>query len=266
MSFEKKTTWAQAEVDCEILCTFLGDGWRLPTMEELELICEILHNNNLGDFQELIGYWSSKEHDKSKAWIYVFVDGFSTISDKTDNRFLRPVRTVNESSSSNLSESSLKQEPKKLTDKELVSKAVEIMKNAVSQNFNGKMFEDWMIKRFELKIENDKESSCPHYMIFEDYNMVEAHQANDLCSFFTETIDNAWNEFMWDVELEYNEDDDEYEEEYQRHYGSYIGVLDFWEMKYFRINGFGDCYDYDAEDLKEDDPDWSEDWFIKDNS
>ncbi len=46
-------------------CSNLGDGWRLPSFEELELIYNQLHLKGIGNFksQEFDFYWSNNEYE-----------------------------------------------------------------------------------------------------------------------------------------------------------------------------------------------------------
>ena len=52
----------------------LGSGWRLPTIEELELMYEKLHKKGIGNFHNDY-YWSSSENDTSYAWLQYFGSG-----------------------------------------------------------------------------------------------------------------------------------------------------------------------------------------------
>lgn len=61
-------TWGEAKKACEKL----GDGWRLPTIEELKFI--YVNRDKLGNFKADI-YWSSTEHVDDGAWYVDFRDG-----------------------------------------------------------------------------------------------------------------------------------------------------------------------------------------------
>lgn len=52
--FSEEITFEKA---CQI-CKDLGNGWRLPTSLELELMYEQLHKNGKGSFKDT-GYWES---------------------------------------------------------------------------------------------------------------------------------------------------------------------------------------------------------------
>jgi len=65
----------------------LGDGWRLPTIEELQAMYEA----------KIITegcYWSSTEYYSFFAWYYSFINGYSDIYFKTSTYRVRAVRTV----------------------------------------------------------------------------------------------------------------------------------------------------------------------------
>jgi hypothetical protein len=64
--FPEKLTWTEAKKNC----ASLGDGWRLPTIEELREI--FLHKNEIDGFKGQY-YWSCTEHeDIDLAWCYDF--------------------------------------------------------------------------------------------------------------------------------------------------------------------------------------------------
>ena len=70
-------------------CADLGDGWRLPTIEELT----ILHQNKdkIGGFANKY-YWSSKEGGSTNAYGFPFGDGFSYDYGKGYKSYVRAVR------------------------------------------------------------------------------------------------------------------------------------------------------------------------------
>ena len=66
----------------------LGDGWRLPTIEE----CFIMYNNKV--ITEDV-YWSSSEDDNNNAWYFNFTNGVAYYySNKTITFFVRAVRSL----------------------------------------------------------------------------------------------------------------------------------------------------------------------------
>lgn len=79
-------------------CIDLGDGWRLPTDKELDILFN--NKNIIGGF---VGYyyWSSTEHnndgtydyDGEGAWIQIFKDGIQGAISKDDECHIRLVRS-----------------------------------------------------------------------------------------------------------------------------------------------------------------------------
>jgi len=73
--FKIPMTWPQAVQACKDL----GNGWRLPNIDELEAIYHQLHKKKIGDFKNK-WYWSSTPHsDQSipNAWVFKFDQGIS---------------------------------------------------------------------------------------------------------------------------------------------------------------------------------------------
>ena len=72
-------------------CTDLGNGWRLPTKDELNFLYE--NKDKIGGFAKEF-YWSSAELNNSNVWMQAFVHGYQT----TENiynfpHYVRAVRT-----------------------------------------------------------------------------------------------------------------------------------------------------------------------------
>ena len=59
--------------DAKIACAKLGEGWRLPTKNELNLLYQ--NKDKIGGFANY-GYWSSTEYNKRDAWGKEFSKGF----------------------------------------------------------------------------------------------------------------------------------------------------------------------------------------------
>ena len=77
-------------------CADLGDGWRLPTKEELNILYE--NKDEIGGFTDY-DYWSSTEHGNGAAWHgnggawgQVFEYGGQYTSGKNFNGYVRAVR------------------------------------------------------------------------------------------------------------------------------------------------------------------------------
>ncbi len=72
-------------------CKNLGDGWMLPTKEELDLMYR--KKEYLG-ILPLHGYWSCDEYDASSAYYQYFFTGVQYVFDKSFPSFARPIRKV----------------------------------------------------------------------------------------------------------------------------------------------------------------------------
>ncbi len=83
--------------DANKACASLGYEWRLPTIDELDLVYE--NSDVIGGFEDGNLYWSSTEVDDDHAWFQYFGEGPKAI----DHRFpknwefkVRAVRTLYE--------------------------------------------------------------------------------------------------------------------------------------------------------------------------
>ena len=83
--FPNQMNWQSAKDACESL----GNGWRLPTKDELNVLYE--NKYNIGVFAKKF-YWSSTEYDDVSAWSQNFFDGFYWYNDKAKNYYVRAVR------------------------------------------------------------------------------------------------------------------------------------------------------------------------------
>jgi hypothetical protein len=90
--FENHMDWYSAVSECKNL----GNGWRLPTIPELEVMYKELHKKGIGNFESLSLYWSNMEHNDKYAYFYHFYDGFvEGYYDKNDERIkVRAVRVI----------------------------------------------------------------------------------------------------------------------------------------------------------------------------
>lgn len=79
-----KMTWDEAIKAVKTL----GDGWRLPTIEE----CFMIYKDKL--ISEAY-YWSSAEYDYNDAWFFFFNDGSAfNYGIKSTTFYVRAVRTI----------------------------------------------------------------------------------------------------------------------------------------------------------------------------
>lgn len=65
----------------------LGDGWRLPTIEE----CFIMYRNKVIEDDY---YWSSTEFDATGAYSFTFLNGYVYNFNKSNTNTVRGVRSI----------------------------------------------------------------------------------------------------------------------------------------------------------------------------
>ena len=83
---EGRYTWD----DAMKACADLGDGWRLPTKDELNLLYE--NKEKIGGFTDN-NYWSSTEGDNNyDAWLQDFNFGYQNFFFKNYFSYVRAVR------------------------------------------------------------------------------------------------------------------------------------------------------------------------------
>ena len=80
-------TWYNAMESCKNL----GDGWMLPTKEELNLMYRKKENLRI---LPLHGYWSCDEYDITSAYYKYFFTGFEYVFEKRFPAFARPIRIL----------------------------------------------------------------------------------------------------------------------------------------------------------------------------
>jgi hypothetical protein len=88
--FPQKMTYNEAANACAKLLG--GGGWRLPTLDELNLIYQ--YKDEIGGFKDWY-YWSCTEASKWAVWAKALSSGYETALDFEDSRFTTPnVRAV----------------------------------------------------------------------------------------------------------------------------------------------------------------------------
>ena len=80
-----RMNWYEAKKACKNL----GDGWRLPTKDELNLLFQ--NSGKIGGFAN-VHYWSSTEDDFTNAWLQNFFIRNQTSVDKVVSTNVRAVR------------------------------------------------------------------------------------------------------------------------------------------------------------------------------
>ena len=73
------------------LCNKLGDGWRLPTILELQLMYE--NKDYIGNLKDTV-YWSSTEYFANGAWPFNFGFGYPDYGLKNSTYYVRAVRSI----------------------------------------------------------------------------------------------------------------------------------------------------------------------------
>ena len=82
---ERTYTWDDAMKACSVL----GDGWRLPTKDELNLLYE--NKEKIGGFTSNV-YWSSSVFDFNFAVAQFFLNGGQNFNPKYSTYYVRAVR------------------------------------------------------------------------------------------------------------------------------------------------------------------------------
>jgi hypothetical protein len=80
---KEKLTWCEAQKYVKSL----GEGWRLPSIEELFMIYneKIIVENS---------YWSSSEINADLAWYFFFTNGLASNYNKGDTSYVRAVKDI----------------------------------------------------------------------------------------------------------------------------------------------------------------------------
>ena len=79
--------------EAKIACSMLGEGWRLPTIDEFK---NIIYKNRdkIGGFEKY-SYWSSSELTSDFVWNQGFTTGKRDYNfSKKGNLYVRPVKSI----------------------------------------------------------------------------------------------------------------------------------------------------------------------------
>ena len=79
--------------DAMRVCQNLGNGWRLPNIEELKVMYEQLHTKGKGNFMKA-RYWSNSQTSTNEVWTVDFYSGDSSCFDKDSDYRVRAVRAL----------------------------------------------------------------------------------------------------------------------------------------------------------------------------
>ena len=85
----EKMEWEQAKK----ACAAIGNGWRLPSVDELKEIHRL--KDDIGGFKPNERYWSITENGDSSAWYFDFPFGSDdSASGKSNTGYIRAVKTI----------------------------------------------------------------------------------------------------------------------------------------------------------------------------
>jgi hypothetical protein len=87
--FAKQLNWSTAKLMCEEI----GEGWRLPTISELEGIFENKEQYNFANYGYWT-YWSIEELNEEESLSFSGVEGNITTHLKTTNNYVRAVKNI----------------------------------------------------------------------------------------------------------------------------------------------------------------------------
>ena len=232
--------------DAKILCANLGNGWRVPKLEELELVYNeclvdgISKLTNELKLQVNKTYYLTDTIDEYDGWplSFDFEDGNSYISSIKSKHKLRLIKDELASNSS-----------VQISKADFIDKTTLVLKKYVP-NLNTLKFTHFLNECLTDSKLNFNEVS---YVTLEDYNMcsypedfytAHFHHDKDLLS--------IWEQDFYDCG--YSED--ELDDEAERIRETYTGFIDLMDQKYIRINGFGDQIEYGSENPTDEHPDW----------
>lgn len=243
--------------EAKTLCAELGNGWRVPKIQELETIyndsLELGISTLTRDLKLQTGktYYLTDSLDEYDGWplSFSFDDGNSYISSEKSKHSLRLVRSEINSSTE-----------KKMSKEDFILKTILVLRKYVpdlkDEKFTQFMtecidgdpeLEEIFGKKEPINFENIR------YVTLEDYNMccdpngfyvAHFHEDNDVL-------------YIWEDDFYacgYNPDELDDEEEGLRE--GYIGFIDLAKQKYLRINGYGDEIEFGSDNPADEHPNW----------
>ena len=122
--FPNNNNWDNAKKACKAL----GEGWRLPTIDELKLL--YLNKNKILSFAGS-AYWSSTEDDNSYALIQNFNNGNQNFGNKDERFYARAVKIA---SKEEIKENSIKIAPKEEIKKSINGNSIKIASKEVRRS------------------------------------------------------------------------------------------------------------------------------------
>lgn len=249
---DEKGTYTLAEA--KALCSTLTEGWRVPTLNELETVYAACMEEGIqkltGDLKFKTKNYLTDTVDEYDGWplSFDFNDGVSYLSGDKSKHALRLVRSESEPSP-------------EVNHQDFIKKTILVLQKYVP-NLNGEKFTQFMnhcllgdpemddifgkqepIKLNNIRyvtLEDDNMCSFP-----EDFYVANFHEDNDTVI--------IWEDDYYACGYKSDELDDE--DEGLR--DGYLGFIDLVQEKYLRINGYGHEIEYGTENPEVPHPDWT---------
>jgi len=239
---DEKGTFTLAEA--KALCTTLTEGWRVPTLSELETVYNECMDQGIQKLTEDLKFktenYLTDTVDELDGWplSFDFNDGVSYISSEKSKHALRLVRNEVESHQHFGNRTS-----------DLIQKTSAVLKKYVP-NLNELKFQKFLIE----SLENDNINFLEiRFVTLEDYNMCSDPEDFYTAHFHTDNdLVTIWEDDF--LASGYNLDELDDEDEGLRE--TYIGFIDLFNEKYIRVNGYGDEIEYGSENPADEHPDW----------
>jgi hypothetical protein len=249
---DEKGTFTLAEA--KALCTTLKEGWRVPTLSELETVYNECMDQGIqkltGDLKFKTENYLTDTVDEFDGWplSFDFNDGISYLSSEKSKHLLRLVRNETEPI-------------QEVNHQDFINNTILVLQKYVP-NLNEVKFNQFMnsclfgdpelddsfgeqepVKLNNIRyvtLEDDNMCSFP-----EDFYLAHFHEDNDTVMIWEDDYYAAG----------YNQDELDDEEEGLR--DGFIGFIDLIEKKYLRINGYGMVIEYGTENPEVPYPDWN---------
>lgn len=238
----EKYTLAEAK----LLCAELGNGWRVPKLEELELVYNeclvdgITKLTNGLKLQVNKTYYLTDTIDEYDGWplSFDFDNGNSYVSSQKSKHALRLVRTEVGSNTKN-----------EMSQEDFMKNTISVIKKYVP-GLSEEKFSRFLKESLE---HSNIEFSEIRYVTLEDYNMCSYPEDFYVAHFHSDNdLVTIWEDDFFAGGYNLDELDDE--EEGLRE--AYIAFIDLLDEKYIRVNGFGDEIEYGSKNPTDEHPDW----------
>lgn len=232
--------------EAKIHCAKLGNGWRVPTLEELETIYNEFQTKAKEKLAAELNIQFNKKYyltdtvDEYDGWplSFDFEDGSSYISSIKSLHKLRLVKDEL-ASTSNV----------QISKADFIDKTTLVLKKYVP-NLNTVKFIHFLN---ECLTDTKLDFNEVRYVTLEDTNL-----CNDVNTFYVahfhqdKDLLSIWEKDFYDCG--YSEDELDDEEEGIRE--TYTGFIDLMDQKYIRVNGFENQIEYGSDNPADEHPDW----------